>query len=364
MKIKDITNCLEQLAPLSYQESYDNAGLIVGHPDDTVTKALICLDSTEEIIDEAIAQGCDLVIAHHPIVFTGLKKLNGKNYVERTIIKAIKNNIAIYAIHTNLDNVVMGVNDMIGKRLGLVNTTVLQPKRNLLKKLIVFVPIPHTDTLAKALFAAGAGHIGNYSEASFSTEGKGTFKGNEKSNPTIGEKEALEIVDETRLEMIFPAMIETNIIRTLLAHHPYEEVAYDIISLDNWHPQVGAGMIGELAEPMDTADFLMMVKTQLQTACIRHTQIISKTVKKIAVCGGSGSFLLTDAIRQKADVFITADYKYHQFFDADGRILIADVGHYESEQFTKELIFEHLSQKLPNFATHFSITNTNPIKYL
>lgn len=364
MKIKDITNCLEQMAPLAYQESYDNAGLIVGHPDDTVTKALICLDSTEDIIDEAIAQGCDLVIAHHPIVFSGLKKLNGKNYVERTIIKAIKNNIAIYAIHTNLDNVVLGVNAMIGKRLGLINTAILQPKKSLLKKLIVFVPVSQADTLAKALFAAGAGHIGNYSEASFSTEGKGTFKGNDESNPVIGQKGILETVDETRLEMIFPAYVEAKIIQTLRVHHPYEEVACDIIALDNIQANVGAGMIGELVEPMNTTDFLMMVKAQLQTDCIRYTQIISKTVKKIAVCGGAGSFLLADAIRQKADVFITADYKYHQFFDADGRILIADVGHYESEQFTKELIFEHLSQKLPNFATHFSITNTNPIKYL
>ena len=364
MKIKDITNCLEQLAPLTYQESYDNAGLIVGHPDAEVTKALICLDSTEEILDEAIAHGCDLVIAHHPIVFSGLKKLNGHNYVERTIIKAIKNNIAIYAIHTNLDNVVLGVNTMISKRLGLINTSILQPKKSLIKKLIVFVPVQHAEVMANALFTAGAGHMGNYSETSFSTEGKGTFKGNEESNPTIGQKGILETVDETRLEMVFPAYLESKIIQTLRAHHPYEEVAYDIFSLDNLQYQVGAGMIGELVEPMDTADFLMLVKTQLRTDCIRYTKIISKTVKKIAVCGGAGSFLLTDAIRQKADVFITADYKYHQFFDADGRILIADIGHYESEQFTKELIFEHLSQKLPNFATHFSITNTNPIKYL
>lgn len=364
MKIRELTSYLESIAPLAYQESYDNAGLIVGNADDEVQKALICLDSTEEVIDEAIANNCQLVIAHHPIVFSGLKKLNGKNYVERTIIKAIKNNIAIYAIHTNLDNVHDGVNAMISRKLGLTNTSILQSKKNILKKLIVFVPIAQTQMVADALFAAGAGHIGNYSETSFRVEGMGTFRGNEHSQPVIGEAGKLESVEESRLEMVFPAFKENQVIAALLKSHPYEEVAYDIVALENAHASTGAGMIGELAEPMDTMAFLSRAKGIFGTGVIRHTEIISKTVKKIAVCGGSGSFLLNDAIRQKADVFITSDYKYHQFFDADGNIVIADIGHYESEQYTKELIIELLTQKFPTFALHFSITNTNPIKYL
>jgi dinuclear metal center YbgI/SA1388 family protein len=364
MKIKDITDFLETIAPLEYQESYDNSGLIVGDKNSVVKKALITLDATEEVIEEAIAEKCQLVIAHHPIVFGGLKKLNGKNYVERTVIKAIKNNIAIYAIHTNFDNVMDGVNAKICQRLGLVDCEILAPKKQLLKKLYTFIPLDQYANVAQAIFEAGAGYIGNYSETSFSAAGMGTFKGNENANPTIGKKGALERVEEVKFETIFPAIIEQKVIEALLQAHPYEEVAYDIVSLDNYYAKVGSGMVGNLKKPMDELTFLKTIKKQLKTDCIRYTNLRGKEVNRVAVCGGAGRFLLNNAIAASADVFITADFKYHEFFDAEGKIVIADVGHFESEQFTKDLLIERISEKFPTFAALTSKINTNPIKYL
>lgn len=364
MKIKDITAYLESIAPPEYQESYDNSGLIVGDANGEVKKALITLDCTEAVVDEAIHQKCQLIIAHHPIVFGGLKKLNGKNYVERVVIKAIKNNIAIYAIHTNYDNVIEGVNAKICERLKLSNCSILAPKKQLLKKLYTFIPLEHHDKVSKAIFDAGAGFIGNYSETSFNQRGTGTFRGNEASNPVIGKKGVLERVEEIKFETVFPAHLEREVIAALLAAHPYEEVAYDIVALDNAHNRVGSGMIGELKSPMEEIAFLKFVKKQFNTGSVRYTSPLGKPVKRVAVCGGAGRFLLNNAISAGADVFITADFKYHEFFDADGRIVVADVGHYESEQFTKELLAEKISQNFPTFAALLSEINTNPIKYL
>ena len=364
MKIKDITDFLESIAPLEYQESYDNCGLIVGDKNSPVKKALVTLDVTEAVIDEAIAEKCQLVIAHHPIVFGGLKKLNGKNYVERTVIKAIKNNVAIYAIHTNFDNVMDGVNAKICERLGLVDCEILAPKKQLLKKLYTFIPLDHYADVAKAVFEAGAGNIGNYSEASFSAPGMGTFKGNEASNPTIGKKGVLESVEEVKFETIFPAIIERKVIEALIKAHPYEEVAYDIVSLDNYYQKIGSGMVGNLKKPVEELTFLKTTKKQLQTGCVRYTPLRQKEVKRVAVCGGSGRFLLNNAIAAGADVFVTADFKYHDFFDAEGKIVVADVGHFESEQFTKHLLIERISKKFPTFAALMSKINTNPINYL
>lgn len=364
MKIKDITDHLESIAPLAYQESYDNAGLIVGNKNDAAKAALICLDSTEEVIEEAIAKGCNLVIAHHPIVFSGLKKLNGKNYVERVIIKAIRNNIAIYAAHTNLDNVHTGVNAKIAEKLGLKNTHILAPKKNLLKRLIVFCPMEKAEEVRRAMFNAGAGTIGEYDECSFNTEGTGTFRGSEKTDPYIGKPGLREEAKEVKIETIYPAPLEGKVLREMLKAHPYEEVAYDIIPLENRFERLGAGMTGELEREHDEMEFLEHVKQVLRSGCIRYTKLLGKKVKRVAVCGGSGSFLLNDAIAAEADIFITADYKYHQFFDAEDKIIIADVGHYESEQYTKELFYEVITKKFPTFALHLSETNTNPINYL
>ena len=363
MKLFEITNFLEALAPLNYQEDYDNAGLIVGYPNDEINAALVTLDCTELIVDEAIAKNCNLIIAHHPIVFKGLKKLNGKNYVERTVLKAIKNNIALYAIHTNLDSVHNGVNAEICKRLGIVNTQTLVPKTGILKKLVTFCEQKDADNLRDALFNAGAGNISNYSDCSFNIDGTGTFKGNEQSNPTLGKAGVREYASETRIEVIFKTQDERKILTALFQNHPYEEVAYDIYALENRLQSVGSGMVGELAAELAGEDFLRLVKNNMQAQVLRHTQILSKKIKKVAVCGGSGSFLLKNAIAAGADAFVTADFKYHEFFDAEDKIMIVDMGHFESEQFTSNLLIDNIQEKFPNFAIRLTEHNTNPINY-
>jgi dinuclear metal center YbgI/SA1388 family protein len=364
MKIKDITAAIAAFAPLQYQESYDNAGLLFGNGEWEVTGVLLALDTTEAVLDEAISKGCNLVVAHHPIVFGGLKKINGNNYVERVAIKAIKHDIAVYAAHTNLDNVRKGVCDMMGQRLNLQNSRVLAPKRELLRKLFTFVPKEAAENVRSALFAAGAGHIGAYSECSYNVDGTGTFKAGTGTQPYVGEIDTRHSEAETKVEVIFPVYLEQYVIRALLGSHPYEEVAYDIVKLENEYAQVGSGLVGELPEPMDEMAFLQYVKTQFDTGCVRYTPLRGRQIKRVALCGGAGSFLLKKAIAAGADAYISADFKYHEFFDAENQIVIADVGHFESEQFTVDLFFHILTEKFPNFAPLKSTIRTNPVNYL
>lgn len=362
MKVKDITEYLETIAPRAYQESYDNSGLLTGELSQEITGALVTLDCTEEVVNEAIGKKCNLIIAHHPIIFKGLKKITGSNYVERTIIKAIRNNIAIYAIHTNLDNVHTGVNKKIAEKIGLKNLKVLVPKEDTLTKLVTFIPKAHTEKVLQALYHAGAGQIGDYKNCSFQTEGTGTFMPTGDANPHTGQLNKQELVEEDRAEVIFATHLESSIIHILKAVHPYEEVAYYLTRLSNLNQEVGSGMIGEL-EPQEPIEFLKRLKSSMNLTAIRHTRLLDKKVKKVAVCGGSGSFLLPQAIRAGADFLVTADFKYHEFFDADGKITISDIGHYESEIFTKELLGEILNKKFPTFAVNFSTTDTNPVRY-
>ncbi|RFS24624.1 Nif3-like dinuclear metal center hexameric protein [Chitinophaga silvatica] len=364
MKIKEIIQVIEAYAPPVYQESYDNAGLIFGDPQTEVTQVLLTLDTTEAVIDEAIAKGCNLVIAHHPIVFGGLKKINGKNYVERVAIKAIKNDIAVYAAHTNLDNVRNGVCMEMSARLGLTDYRVLQPKKGLLKKLYTFVPQAEAEKVRSALFEAGAGHIGNYSECSFNGAGEGTFKAGEGTDPYVGVQGQRHFEAEIKLEVIFPVYLEGKILQALLSHHPYEEVAYDIVALENAYSQVGSGMVGLLPEAMDEMAFLQLVKDRFGAGCVRYTPLRGKQVKKVALCGGAGSFLLKSAISSGADAFVSSDFKYHEFFDAENQLIIADIGHFESEQFTVELFYHILTEKFRNFAPLKSTIKTNPVNYL
>lgn len=363
MTIKDITNSLEQLAPLSYQESYDNAGLLVGYPHTEVTGVLVTLDCTDEIIHEAISRNCNLIVAHHPIIFKGLKRFNGKNYVERAVMLAIKNDIAIYATHTNLDSVKGGVNYMIAEKLGLQNPKILSPKKQILKKLVAFVPLQNTQTVLDALYAAGAGQIGEYKNCSFRTEGIGTFTPTGNANPHIGVLNQDKEVSENRIEVIFASHLENQVLRALKTAHPYEEVAYYLSLLENENQEVGSGVIGSLTESLSEEIFLPYLKEKMALKTFRYTPLRGKKIQKIAVCGGAGGFLLGDAIRQGADIFITADYKYHEFFDADNQIIICDIGHYESEVFTKDLIVRKLSEKFSNFAILKSQVNTNPVNY-
>jgi dinuclear metal center YbgI/SA1388 family protein len=363
MQIAEITAYLESLAPLSLQEHYDNAGLLTGNGSWNCTGVLCSLDATEAVVQEAMANNCNLVVSHHPIIFGGLKKINGKNYVEKAVITAIKNDIALYAIHTNLDNVIGGVNGKMADKLSLQNRSVLAPKDAVLKKLYTFVPVAEAEKLRQAIFEAGAGHIGNYSECSFGAEGTGTFKGGAGTDPFVGKPGERHYEKELKIEVIFPAWLQGRVVKALLAAHPYEEVAYDLVTVGNEHQGVGSGLVGELAEPVDEQAFLKKLKEAFGLTLIRHTSLTGRKVKKVALCGGAGSFLVSKALAAGADVYITGDMKYHEFFDANDRMVIADIGHFESEQFTTELLATVLQEKFLNFAVLKSKVKTNPVNY-
>ncbi|MFN4246598.1 MAG: Nif3-like dinuclear metal center hexameric protein [Flavipsychrobacter sp.] len=362
--VKDIMAAIEAYAPVAYQEGYDNSGLQVGDANAAVTGVLLTLDVTEAVLDEAIERGANMVVAHHPVIFSGLKRITGRNYVERIVHKAIKNDVHIYAAHTNLDNVLAGVNAKIAEKLGLVDTEILSVMSGTLRKLHTYVPVADLDKVRDALFAAGAGQIGKYSECSFGTDGKGTFRAAADANPVVGVAGgAREVANEVKLEVLLEKHNEGRVLKALFEAHPYEEVAYEVVALENKNQQLGAGMVGFLPKPMPESEFLGFLKEKMQVGCVRHTALKGTDIKKVAICGGSGSFLLKDTIGAGADVFVTGDFKYHQFFDAEGRIVIADIGHYESEQYTVEIFADIINRKFPNFAVLVSITNTNPVKY-
>ena len=364
MQIKHVINILEDLSPTYYAEEYDNIGLLVGDKNKDLSGILITHDTLPDVVDEAVKKGLNLIVSFHPIIFSGLKSITGKSYIERAVIKAIKNDIAIFAIHTALDVSWNGVNDIILNKLGAVNKQILIPKEKTIKKLSTYVPISETENLKQALFESGAGSIGNYNKCSFSINGIGSFEGNSDSNPVYGKKGELHLEEETNINFTFPAHLESKIISTLLKKHPYEEVAYEITTLDNNNQHIGLGMTGELEKSMSEIEFLDFLKIKLPTKCIRYSKLLNKKINKIAVLGGSGSFATKAAIASGADIFISADFKYHDFYAAENKLIIADIGHFESEQFIKNLLFEYLSQKITKFAIDLSEINTNPINYL
>ena len=361
MTIKTIIEYLETIAPPAYQESYDNCGLIIGNKNAECSGILCTLDVTEDVLLEAKQRNCNLIVAHHPLIFNSIKKITGNNYVERTVIAAIKSDIAVYAIHTNLDNVLNGVNAVIADKLNLQNRKILLPKQNIYTKLFTFVPTDYAEKVKDALFAAGAGNIGNYGDCSFGVGGKGSFKAGENTNPFVGEKNIRHYETEEKVEVIFPTYLQNKIIEALLAVHPYEEVAYDLVSLSNSATNVGSGIVGELKDEISEEEFLQLLKKQFGLKVIKHTPLLGKRVKKVAVCGGAGSFLTKTAIAAGADFFVTADIKYHEFFDADNKLVIADIGHWESEQFTSDLLVNRLQSKFTTFAVLKSKVNTNPV---
>jgi dinuclear metal center YbgI/SA1388 family protein len=364
MKLREVVTAIESVAPLALQEKYDNAGLLCGHPDTDIRAVLVCLDVTGEVISEALETGANLIISHHPVVFSPLKKFTGATLPERILVSAIRHDIALYAAHTNLDNYGDGVNRRISEKLGLINCRILQPLEGGLRKLVTFVPTSHAEQVRSALFEAGAGKIGDYNQCSYNVEGTGSFRASENCHPFTGEIGEYHLEAETRIETVFPVAYLPGVVKALLQAHPYEEVAYDIYPIENHSPLAGAGMVGELPEDMEEIPFLHTVKSIFSCHTIRHSALLNKPVKRIALCGGSGSFLLDRAVAAGADIFLTADIKYHQFFEAAGKIVMADIGHYESEQFTIEIICDLLKKKFPNFAVHFSRINTNSITYL
>lgn len=363
MLIKDIIAALEELAPLQYAEDFDNVGLLTGSPDWEATGALVTLDTLEEVVDEAIEKNCNLIVSFHPIIFSGLKRLTGSSYVERAVLKAIKNDIAIYAIHTALDNHFKGVNDKICEELNLINRRILVPQQSTIKKLLTFVPKADADKVREALFSAGAGNIGNYDHCSFNLNGSGSFKGNEESNPVIGEKGKTHFEEETQIGITFPRHREKAVLQALFENHPYEEVAYEVTSLENVNQHIGIGMVGELEQEMEEKAFLDLVKKKFGPGCIRHSKLLGKNIRKVAVLGGSGSFAIDKAKSAGADIYLTADLKYHDFYKAEEKLVLADIGHYESEQYTKNLLGSYLNKKFANFAVVLTSTDTNPIKY-
>lgn len=363
MKINDFIQQLYQFAPLDYAEDFDNVGLIIGDAHATIKGVLVSLDSTEAVVDEAIENNCNLIVAFHPIIFSGIKSLNPTNYVNRAVLKAIKHDIAIYAIHTALDNHLEGVNAMMCRQLGLKNTKILIPKKGTIKKLTTYVPKDKAENLRRKLFKAGAGNIGNYSNCSFNTDGQGSFMGNEHSNPVYGEKLKLQYEDETQINITYSKHLEKQVLNALFSNHPYEEVAYEIETLDNKNQTIGMGMLGEFEMPLSEKEFLDILKSVFGTPVVRHSGFLDKTISRVAVLGGSGAFAIPHALKHQADALVTADLKYHDFFKAEHKILLTDVGHFESEQYTKALLFDYINEKFTNFAVILSNTKTNPVHY-
>ena len=363
MLVKDLINHLEEIAPLNYAEDFDNVGLLVGDKNTTVTNVLVTLDTLEEVVDEAIAKKCNFILSFHPIIFKGLKSLTGKNYVERTVLKAIKNNIAIYAIHTALDNDNNGVNAMMCNQLNLINQRILIPQKQTIKKLTTYVPVAEAETLRTALFNAGAGQIGNYKNCSFNVNGIGTYNATEKANPVIGVIGENHSEAETQLNITYAKHVEKSVLKALFETHSYDEVAYEVTTIENTNQNIGMGMIAELKTTQTETEFLHYLKEKMDISLIRHSKLSDRQVKKVAVLGGSGSFAINAAKAAGADAFVTSDLKYHDFFQAENAILLADIGHYESEQYTKSGLVAILTKKIPNFAFILSNTNTNPVKY-
>lgn len=363
MRLSDVIRVMEQLAPPSLQEAYDNSGLQCGDPGMNVTGILLTLDCTEEVLEEARRNKCNLVISHHPVLFKAVKSISGKTAPERIIRTAIKRDIAIYSCHTNLDNVIHGVNGRIADKLGLQKRRVLAPIQDQLLKLVTFCPVKHSEKVRNALFHGGAGVIGNYSECSFTTTGTGTFKGSESTDPFVGKKGMRHRENEERIEVILPKWKQSDVLESLLRAHPYEEVAYDFYPMANRWNHIGSGLVGELPRSVPEEKFLEGIRMIFGTGVIRHSPLRGKAVRRVALCGGAGAFLIPKALQEKADVFITGDVKYHDFFLGEGKFLIADVGHAESEQFTPEIFYDALRKKFPKFALRFSKIPVNPVNY-
>lgn len=364
MRIRELLQTIEQIAPLPLQESFDNSGVQVGDTNQEAKGVLVCIDVTENVILEAVNLNCNLVVSHHPIAFRSFKSLTGKTYVERSMILAIKHDIVLYAAHTNLDNALQGINSHLAEMLNLQNVRILSPQKNNLLKLATFAPTTYAEAIRNALFNAGAGHIGNYDSCSYNLEGKGTFRAGKGTHPFCGNIGEIHTEQEVRIETILPAFRQKEVLRALMAVHPYEEPAYDLYPLANDWSGAGSGVVGTLPEEMDEEEFLYLLKDTFRLTTLQHSPFRGTPVRDVAICGGSGAFLIPKAMAYGADVFITGEAKYNDFYDVEDKLLLATIGHYESEVCSKEIFFDVLSKKYPTFAIHKSGFDINPVNYL
>ena len=363
MKLKELCSYLDSAVPLAFQEGYDNSGLQVGSPEREITSAMITLDVTEDVIKDALAEKCDVVVSHHPLIFNGIKNLTGKSFTEKIIYEAVKNDIAVYSAHTNLDVFNSGVSRKMAEKIGLEDISVLSPSANLLLKLVTFIPESYLEKVRNAIFEAGAGVTGNYDFCAFTNSGTGSFRGNEMAKPFVGEKGKIHFENEIRFETILFSHKKDMVIKALLENHPYEEVAYDLYSLENRNTGIGSGCAGYFHKPISEHDFLEQVSLVFDAKGIRYSKLTGKAIRKVALCGGSGAFLINPAIYSGADAYLTADIKYHDFFKAENKILLVDAGHFETEKFSTEILKDLIIKKFPKFAVRFSEKNTNPINY-
>lgn len=362
--LKEIANCFEAMAPLSHQESYDNSGIQLGEPDKQIDSALVTLDLNEQVAEEAIRLGVDLIVTHHPLIFKPLKQISGATPTERMVIGCLRHDIAVYACHTNLDASPQGVSHYLARKLGITNGTLLEPRQGLFTKLVVYIPAHAFPKVREALFQAGAGTMGDYEQCGFSAHGLGSFLPGKETHPYVGTPEQFHEEPEVRFETLFPSRLKKRVVEALMASHPYEEPAFDLFPLLNASNDAGFGWVGNLPEPLSAGHFLEKLKEKLACGALRYSTPPSRPIQKVAICGGSGSDLLGLAIAAGADAFVTADLKYHAFQAAEGALLLVDAGHYETEQFTKELFYDVLTKKFNNFAVHISKVKTNPINYL
>ncbi len=363
MKLKELCSYLDSAVPLSFQEGYDNSGLQIGQPDKEINSALLTVDVTEEVIAEAKNEGCEIIVSHHPVIFHALKKITGKSFTEKIVLSAIRNDIAIYSSHTNLDNAPNGVNAKMAEKIGLVNIKVLSPLKNKLLKLVTFIPEDHVLKVRDAIFNAGAGVIGKYDRCGFTVSGEGSFRAGEGTIPFVGEKGKIHIEKEVRFETILYSQFKDNVIEALLETHPYEEVVYDLYPVENDNADAGSGCTGELPEAVSEQEFLKLISSVFGARGVRHSQLTGRKIKKVALCGGSGAFLIGDAIAGNADAFVTGEIKYHAYFESENKVLLVDCGHYETEKFSTEILYDLIIKKFPKFAVRFSKINTNPINY-
>lgn len=363
LPLKTLLAGLEQWVPFVWQENYDNAGLILGDPNQQIRKALVCFDVTPEVVDEAVRNEADLILSHHPAIFKGIKRINPASRLGYMLKQSLCHDIAWCALHTNLDNTLSGVNSWLCEHLGLQEVRPLVPLQGIYGKLQVYVPEAYAEKLRQALAEAGCGAGTKYDTCSYTSRGEGRFRAGSQAHPFTGRIGELHCEAECKIECLYPLHKTRQVLDVLRTNHPYEEPAFDLLPLQNEAVEQGAGAIGILPETMQERELLDKLKELTGVHCIRHSGFQGRRIKKIALCGGSGGSFIANACGQKADVYITGDLKYHDFTDTEPGTWLVDIGHFESEKFAMELIFRFIRKNFPNFAVSISEQAKNPVSF-